>query len=70
MYFLLMRTTGLVREGKGRRQHMSKLHDNVHAKRAGYVLLELYLYIWIPVIVLSNNIAIISYNITTMAQYA
>ena len=36
-----MRTTGLVREGKGRRQHnMSKLHDNadvmcaVHACKA------------------------------------
>ena len=33
--------TGLVRVGKGRPQHMSKLHDNADARRAGYVLLEL-----------------------------
>ena len=39
MYFLIMRMTGLIRDGKGCRQHMSKLHDNadaicaVHARR-------------------------------------
>ena len=33
MYFLLMRTTGLVRVGRGRQQHMSKLHDNADARR-------------------------------------
>ena len=31
-YFLLMRTTGLLRAGKGRRQHMSKLHDAGRAR--------------------------------------
>ena len=32
MCFLLIRTTALVREGKGRRQHnLSKLHDNADA---------------------------------------
>ena len=34
MSFLLMRTTGLVRVGRGRQQHMSKLHDNADARRA------------------------------------
>ena len=32
--FLLMHTTGLVRVGKGRQHHMSKLHDNADARRA------------------------------------
>ena len=32
--FLLMRT-GLVRVGKGRPQHMSKLHDNADARWQG-----------------------------------
>ena len=46
IYFPLMHTTGLVRVGKGRQQHMSKLtlHDNAYARaRAGYVLLKLQL---------------------------
>ena len=30
----LLKRTGLVRVGKGRQQHMSKLHDNVDARRA------------------------------------
>ena len=47
MCFLLMRTTGLIRGGKGHWQHMFKLQDNadaicaVHERSAGYVLLEL-----------------------------
>ena len=32
MHVLLLMRTGLVRVGKGHRQHMSKLHDNADAR--------------------------------------
>ena len=34
MYVFLLMRTGLVHVGIGRRQHMSKLHDNADARRA------------------------------------